>query len=86
MKVLKQGRKQKGPSWELTCTGKGFPGRGCGSLLLVEKGDLKNGKNYDYGGGYEVYTYFVCCYCETKTEVSQKELNNEIWTDETEDR
>lgn len=42
MKIIKEGRKQTGWSKELTCTGKGNGGGGCGAVLLVEQTDLYN--------------------------------------------
>lgn len=40
MRVIKEGRPQRGWSKELECTGQGNGGGGCGAVLLVEIGDV----------------------------------------------
>jgi len=40
MKIIKEGRPQKGWSTETTCSGCGNGGGGCGAKLLVEQPDL----------------------------------------------
>lgn len=58
MKVLKKGKL----SVEWTCPH-------CGSVLLVEKGDVHWYK--DYGGGSD--PYITCCECGKSTDVSYDE-------------
>ncbi len=75
MKVVKEGRPQKGWAKEYKCTGKGNDGGGCGATLLVEEGDLSC--TYSHARD-ETTTYltFSCCQCGVKTD---------IWDDETGD-
>ena len=68
MKVIKEGRKQTGWANECVCSGKGYGGGGCGSLLLVEEGDLHYAST-GYGGDTNEYTWFKCPSCGTATEI-----------------
>lgn len=40
MKVIKEGRPQKGWAKEFECTGNGNGNGGCGAILLVEQADI----------------------------------------------
>ncbi|MBI5654160.1 hypothetical protein HZC53_00680 [Candidatus Uhrbacteria bacterium] len=61
---------EKGPGWsvECVCTGKGNGGAGCGSKLLVEKGDLYQTSHSDYGGGTDYFVTFCCPVCGVETD------------------
>lgn len=67
MKVVKKGNGAVGWSKELTCTGAGNEGRGCGAVLLVEEDDV-----YSTQGGVKdetyYYTTFVCTECGVATD------------------
>ena len=70
MKVLKEGRKQKGWSTERECTGGGNGNGGCGALLLVEEADIRRYSHTDISG----YTdppigVFRCCACGVTTDM-----------------
>jgi hypothetical protein len=71
MKVIKEGRKQKGWAREFTCTGVGNDGGGCGAKLLVEQGDVFHTYHYDYGGGEESYNTFRCPSCKVLTDLPE---------------
>ena len=66
MKVL-----EKGPGWsmEVVCTGSGNGGCGCGSRLLVERGDVYLTHSYDYGGGHDLYYTIRCPECNVETDI-----------------
>ena len=68
MKVIKEGRKQKGWAKEFTCTGKGNSGGGCGAKLLVEYDDLY----YTYSHALhetDRYVTFKCDACGVQTDI-----------------
>lgn len=69
MKIISEGRPQKGWSKEYTCTGAGNGGGGCGAVLLVSQEDFYHTHHYDYGGGHDVYTTFMCPCCGVETDV-----------------
>lgn len=70
MKILSPGREgQKSWTTEATCTGHGNGLGGCGARLLVEKTDLYKTHQYDYGGGHDVFTTFMCPQCEVETDI-----------------
>lgn len=69
MKVLKSG-KENNFGKELVCKGTGVGKEGgCGALLLVAPGDVKEHSYYSYGD-HEVDYYFMCPECHVKTHVS----------------
>ncbi len=72
MKLIKEGRPQKGWAKEQTCTGAGNKGGGCGATLLVEQGDLylthRGGSNYGDDNGTPCVT-FQCMACGVETDV-----------------
>lgn len=69
MKVVKNGRAQKGWAKEFVCTGKGNGGGGCGATLLVEEADLyQTGRSY-YDGSSDTFTTFRCISCKVQTDV-----------------
>ena len=69
MKVIAEGRAQKGWSKEYVCTGEGNGGGGCAAVLLVEFNDLYITHHYDYGGGHDTYTTFRCGACGVETDI-----------------
>lgn len=71
MKVL-----EKGPGWgiEVICTGKGNGGCGCGSKLLVERGDIYLTHSYDYAGGHDIYYTFTCPECGVETDIDSSKI------------
>ena len=69
MKIIKEGRNQKGWAKELECTGEGNSKGGCGAILLVEEGDIFHTHHYDYGGGHDIYTSFECAACGVITDI-----------------
>lgn len=68
MKVLKKGRKQKGWSVELKCTGDGNQGGGCGAKLLVEAADLFLTHHYVHVE-HDIFTTFKCAQCGVMTDL-----------------
>lgn len=71
MKILAQGRPQRGWAAEFVCTGKGNGGGGCGARLLVEHPDLYYTHHYDYGGGHDMYVTFRCTACGVETDIDR---------------
>lgn len=71
MKVL-----EKGPGWsmEQVCTGRGNGGCGCGTKLLIERGDVYLTHSYDYGGGHDVFYTFCCPECGVETDIDSSKL------------
>lgn len=69
MKVLKEGRAQRGWSKEATCTGAGNGNGGCGAKLLVEEGDLYETRSHHYDGSSESYVTFRCSACGVETDM-----------------
>lgn len=70
MKVIKEGRKQKGWAKEYECTGAGNHGGGCGAILLVEEGDLFQTSRSDYTGDTDYYVTFRCACCGSSTDIT----------------
>ena len=79
MKVLKEGRKQKGWSKEYICTGKGNGDGGCGAKLLVEEGDFFETSSGHYDGNTERYITFTCPSCGVLTDPPSRDLPSRIW-------
>lgn len=79
MKILKEGRPQKGWSIEATCTGAGNKGGGCGAVLLVEQPDLF--KTYSSARDETtMYITFKCAACGVKTDIPDMSWpSREIW-------
>lgn len=75
MKVLKEG---KGYLLEVTCTGKGNGGAGCGAVLGVSKEDVYMTESYDYGGGHDIYYTIRCPRCGTETDISIDKLPDSV--------
>jgi len=69
MRVILKGRPQTGWAKELTCTGSGNGGGGCGALLLVEAADLFQTERWIMGRDYETYATFACPECTVLTDV-----------------
>ncbi len=68
MKVLKEGRKQKGWAKEFTCTGNGNSGGGCGAVLLVEQEDVfRTYRNCLHET--DVFNTFRCAACGVLTDI-----------------
>lgn len=71
MKVIQQGRAQRGWSKELRCTGEGNKGGGCNALLLVEQDDVfvttsSARDEVDY------YNTFRCSECGVLTDIKDR--------------
>jgi hypothetical protein len=73
MKVIKNGRPQKGWAKEFTCSGKGNGGGGCGAVLLVEEGDLFHTSRTYMDGEVEYWTTFQCAQCGVLTDLPETE-------------
>ena len=75
MKVLEQG-----PGWnmEIRCTGKGNGGGGCGSKLLVERGDIYLNRSYDMLGEYETYHTVRCPVCGVENDIPSNQIPGNI--------
>lgn len=71
MKVLKKGRKQKGWSVEVDCTGSGNGGGGCGARLLVEQPDLFR-TTRSIRDETEHFVTFKCCECGVLTDLGSQ--------------
>lgn len=73
MKVLKKGRKQKGRSIKLSCTGEGNGDGGCGAKLLVSEYDMYNTYSHAL---HETDTYitFECPECGVETDVDENSV------------
>ena len=71
MKLLKQGRKQRGWAVERTCSGSGNGDGGCGAFLLVEEGDLFFTESHCRDES-STYTTFVCSECGVKTDIKNE--------------
>ena len=71
MKVLKQGRPQKGWATKCVCTGDGNGGGGCGAKLLVEEADLY--KTYSHCmHETDEHVEFTCPCCGVRTEMDDR--------------
>jgi hypothetical protein len=68
MKIIKQGREQKGWAAELPCTGGGNGEGGCGAILLVESTDLFLTYNHVHTDTDEFVT-FKCMACGVLTDI-----------------
>lgn len=75
MKVL-----EKGPGWNLKikCTGKGNGDGGCGSLLLIENGDVYLTANSFYDGSIDYYYTIYCPVCGAETDIPKKDIPSRI--------
>lgn len=79
MKILEQGREQKGWVTEVKCTGAGNGGGGCGSLLLVEEADVYATYNYDYTGDRDKFATFTCVHCCVETDLPENVVPSRVW-------
>jgi len=70
MKLIKEGRKQKGWAKEYVCSGSGNKGGGCGATLLVEEGDLF--QTYRSNMGW--YVTFECSQCSVQTDITDSKF------------
>jgi hypothetical protein len=69
MKIIKEGRKQKGWSIEYTCTGHGNGNGGCGAVLLIEQPDLY--KTFTHcRDETDVHVTFTCAGCGVETDLT----------------
>lgn len=80
MKVIKQGRRQKGWSVETKCTGDGNGGGGCGSVLLVEQKDIYTTERHCRDETDTFYT-FQCVSCNVETDLSTAPPRNIMFPD-----
>jgi len=78
MKIVKEGRPQKGWAKEFKCTGKGNGDGGCGAVLLVEKGDLFHTYRSFMGREEEWYTTFECPCCKVLTDIQTPFQSSEL--------
>jgi hypothetical protein len=68
MKVIKEGRPQKGWATQTSCNGQGNGMGGCGATLLVEQGDLFH--TYSHVCiETTTYTTFKCPCCGVLTDI-----------------
>ena len=69
MKVL-----QRGEGWklEVTCTGRGNGGGGCGSVLEINEEDIYNTYHYDYAGDKDTYYTISCPICGKETDIDSQ--------------
>jgi hypothetical protein len=49
---------------------------GCEAKLQVEYGDLYRTNHYDYGGGHDIYTTFICPECGVETDIDYNGPNS----------
>jgi hypothetical protein len=70
MKIIKPGRKQRGWSKKLRCTGSGNGGGGCGAVLLVSELDIY-WTYTSYLGERGTYRTFCCISCGVETDISE---------------
>ncbi|MBI2473251.1 hypothetical protein HYV70_01725 [Candidatus Uhrbacteria bacterium] len=68
MKVITEGRAQKGWAKEFVCTGEGNGGGGCAAVLLVEFNDLYITHRYCYNE-HDTFTTFRCVACGVETDI-----------------
>lgn len=79
MKILKTKEENDSlPTMQVTCTGKGCGGDGCGCLLEVNGLDIRRG-SYSSWGETESYYYIVCPFCGKKTEVFVTAENKHVF-------
>ena len=68
MKIIKQGRPQKGWSKEYICTGAGNGDGGCNATLLIEVGDIY--KTYRHcRDEVDIFYTFKCVSCGVETDI-----------------
>lgn len=72
MKLMKQGRAQKGWAKEFVCTGAGNGGGGCNAILLVEQNDVFRTESHHYDGSSESYNTFKCMTCGVWTDIKER--------------
>lgn len=72
MQVLKPGRKQRGWSMEVICTGSGNGNGGCGATLLVEQDDVYQTFHEHYWGETSYYKTFTCGACGVETDLPEQ--------------
>ena len=75
MKLLKRGN---GWNIKCLCTGDGNGGGGCGSTLLIERGDIYLTHRYDFTGDHEYYYTFKCLVCGVETDIEETSVPNII--------
>lgn len=75
MKVIKEG---KGFITEVTCTGKGNGGVGCGAVLGINKEDVYVTSSSDYTGDTEYYYTITCPCCGVETDIDSRELPDSV--------
>ncbi len=68
MRVIKEGRPQKGWATEATCTGAGNGKGGCGATLLVEQADLFSTSS-SCRDETDYFTTFQCPSCGVLTDI-----------------
>lgn len=68
MKILKDGRPQKGWATEVICSGNGNGGGGCGALILVEQGDVYL-THQSHCGETDTFHTFRCASCGVETDL-----------------
>ena len=72
MKILKPGSIERAKwSKEITCTGRGNGGHGCGAVLLVEEGDLYYTRCH-VRDEVDVFVTFTCGFCGRKNDLERK--------------
>jgi hypothetical protein len=69
MKVIKEGRQQKGWAKECICTGAGNEGNGCEAVLLVEQDDLFKTFHY-FRDEKDTFVTFKCPQCGLFTDIN----------------
>lgn len=70
MKILQEGRPQKGWAKEFICTGKGNGGGVCGAKLLVEQDDVFCTYSHCMGETDTLHT-FKCAGCGVLTDIAE---------------
>lgn len=78
MKVLKKGSGAKGWSIEMTCSGSGNGGGGCGAKLLVEEADVYETAHHCYDGSSDYYTTFACSECGVETDLPASKVPSRV--------
>ncbi len=68
MKVIKEGRPQKGWAKEFECTGNGNGNGGCGATLLIEQADVFRTTS-SARDEITYYNTFKCCECGVLTDI-----------------
>lgn len=74
MKIVKEGRPQKGWAKEYTCTGVGNRGGGCGAVLLIELADLFRTELCSMGE-VDLFVTFACSSCGVLTDIKGAPVN-----------